>query len=434
MKFVFKTVTVAVLALILTIPVASRELTLDDCIEIALQNRSSIIIARGAEDLAKANQRWALGSFLPRLSGSYSYSKNKTKDIEYVYGSVTTESPDQDQTSKNLEFGASMTLFDLANFFNYAGARADRAKAHLDVIESEQNLIYSVKISYYAYLANVENVAVQEEAVKRSEEQLKLIESKYELGSAAKSDVLKQKVQYGNDKLSLLTARNSIISSRSNLAYTVGLDAVSDLEFARQYDVRQFDGSLDDALQFGLEHEPSLLAAQKELDASRLSLRSRLSEYLPKLSGYGSLGWSDGDRGDTVTYEFSSRNESIGFQVTWNIFDGFSRERNVTSSKVNRNSAMASLADTKNLVISEVKTAYLEIEQYKEKKSVAEENVDAAEEDLKITQEKYNLGAATILDLLDAQVSLKEAQVSVIQADFDLNLAVAKLENAMGKM
>jgi len=95
---------------------------------------------------------------------------------------------------------------------------------------------------------------------------------------------------------------------------------------------------------------------------------------------------------------------------------------------------MASLADTKNLVISEVKTAYLEIEQYKEKKSVAEENVDAAEEDLKITQEKYNLGAATILDLLDAQVSLKEAQVSVIQADFDLNLAVAKLENAMGKM
>jgi len=104
MKFVFKTVTVAVLALILTIPVASRELTLDDCIEIALQNRSSIIIARGAEDLAKANQRWALGSFLPRLSGSYSYSKNKTKDIE----SVTTELPDQDQTSKNLEFGASI--------------------------------------------------------------------------------------------------------------------------------------------------------------------------------------------------------------------------------------------------------------------------------------------------------------------------------------
>ena len=58
----------------------------------------------------------------------------------------------------------------------------------------------------------------------------------------------------------------------------------------------------------------------------------------------------------------------------------------------------------------------------------------AAEEDLKITREKYNLGAATILDLLDAQVSLKTAQVALIQVDFDLNLAVAKLENAMGKV
>ena len=58
----------------------------------------------------------------------------------------------------------------------------------------------------------------------------------------------------------------------------------------------------------------------------------------------------------------------------------------------------------------------------------------AAEEDLKITQEKYNLGAATILDLLDAQVSLKEAQVALIQVDFGLNLAIAQLENAMGKM
>ena len=76
----------------------------------------------------------------------------------------------------------------------------------------------------------------------------------------------------------------------------------------------------------------------------------------------------------------------------------------------------------------------LDIVQLKEQKTVSQENVAAAEEDLRITQEKYNLGAATILDLLDAQVSLKTAQVALIQVDFDLNLAIAQLENAMGKM
>jgi outer membrane protein TolC len=120
--------------------------------------------------------------------------------------------------------------------------------------------------------------------------------------------------------------------------------------------------------------------------------------------------------------------------LSWGIFDGFSREQQVTANRVSFNNARAAANDARNLTASEIKSAFFEIEQLREQKRVSQENVDAATEDLKITQEKYNLGAATILDLLNAQVSLKQAQVSLIQADFDLNLAVAKLENAMGKM
>jgi len=95
---------------------------------------------------------------------------------------------------------------------------------------------------------------------------------------------------------------------------------------------------------------------------------------------------------------------------------------------------MAALAEQRNYISRDIKTAYLDTRQLGEQKQVSQENVEAAEEDLKITQEKYNLGAATILDLLDAQVSLKQAQVSLIQADLDLNKAIAQLERAMGKM
>ncbi|MCK4631921.1 MAG: TolC family protein [candidate division Zixibacteria bacterium] len=449
------------LILVLMTSADANELTLDDCIEQALKNRSSIVAARGAETVAKADQRWALGQFLPRVNASYSYSKTKTTDIEpdqvityvadsmiqqtvigtdtahdlrYIPGFETVKSADQDRTSKTFDVRASMDLFNLANFFNYAGARADRAKAHLDVIRSEQDLIYSVKLAYYAYLASAENVTVQEGAVKRSQEQLKLIQSKYDLGSASLSDVLKQKVQSGNDRLSLLTAQNGVVSSRATLAYTVGLDPLGDIEFSSTYNVRQYDGGLNDAVGFGLSHEPGLLAAQKRVDAAKHGLRSRKAEYLPKLVGFGSLSWSDATRGDTLIYDFSSRDRTFGLQVSWNIFDGFARERSVAMGKVNQNNARASMADIRNLLVSSIKTAYMEIDQYKEAKTVASENVEAAEEDLKITQEKYNLGAATILDLLDAQVSLKQAQVSLIRAGFDMNLAVAKLENAMGKM
>ncbi|MFZ5980342.1 MAG: TolC family protein [Candidatus Zixiibacteriota bacterium] len=449
---------------------AQDELTLDDCIEIALQKRASIIAAYGNEQLASASRLNALGAFLPHLSASYSYGKGKQTDrkqdalfipvdssiIVYDTGHTsdgTSDSiaswqnfygdsyvqevqyDDQDLgTSKSLGLSASISVFDLGNFFDYASANANRAIAKLNVIASEQDLIYSVKVYYYAYLASVENLTTQEEAVKRAEEQLKLIESKYELGSVSRSDVLKQKVQFGNDRLALLNAKNGITNARANLAYAIGLDPREDYRFSHKYTTREYEGSLEEAIEFGLTHKPSLLASEKSVDYYKHSYRSAKSLYLPSLSAHYSYNISSGSQGDTLIYDFSQHTRSWGLTASWNIFDGFSRERQLTSAKVSLNNAKAEMADERNLAVSNIKKAYLNIEQLKLQQEVSRENVEAAQEDLKITQEKYNLGAAAILEVLDAQVSLKEAQVSLIQAEFDLNLAIAELENAMGKM
>ena len=449
---------------------AQEEMTLDDCIELALQNRASIIAAHGLDKLATYQKLNALGAFLPRVSAGYNYSKGKQthrkQDVvfqpidssriytEYgtnvdgnsdsikawrdYYGTPYVEEmeyPDLDLgTSKTLNFSGSIDIVNFGNWFNYASASANKASAKLNVIASEQDLIYSVKTYYYAYLANEENLSVQEEAVKRAEEQLKLTESKYELGSVSRSDVLKQKVLYGNDKLSLLSAKNAVTNAKADLAYAIGLDPTKDYKFSREYSIREFTGTLQEAIDFGLTHKPSLLADQKDVDASKHDYRATLSEYLPTLSAYGQYSIFNGTLGDTATYNYSRHTRTYGFSVSYNIFDGFLRERQVAQAKVGLNNMKAQQADNRNLAVSQIKKAYLNIEQLKEQKSVSEENVEAAKEDLRITQEKYTLGAAAILDLLDAQVSLKQAQVSLIQADFNLNLAIAELENAMGKM
>lgn len=440
---------------------AQDKLSLNDCIELALKNRASIIAARGNEQLANAGKRAALGAFLPRVSASYSYGKGKETNIDpanalatdymtvldtTIVGNDTaidasTVATAYDMTdeqdigpSKTLSISANMSIIDFSNIFSYADAKKSAKAAHLDVIKSEQDLIYSVKVSYYAYLANVENVDVQEEAVKRSEEQLKLIQSRYDLGSASLSDVLKQKVQFGNDQLSLLTAKNSVVTSKASLSYTIGIDPNKDVEYSSEYEERQYGGTLDEAIGFGMEHEPGFLSTQMNVEAAKSGVKSSYMRYLPTLSASASYSKFNGTQAYPISFDYSSNTMRYGFTVSWNIFDGFSREYSVTQSKIRRNNAMAQLADQKNYLTSNIKTAYYAIEQQRQSKEIASANVESAQEDLKITQEKYNLGAATILDLLDAQVSLKEAQVSMIKADFDLNLAVAQLDNAMGKM
>ncbi len=449
------------IVLLLSSSIAAQELTLNDCIKLALNNRASIIAARGREAVAKAGKLSALGAFLPRVDASYNYSKGKEtniksyrtteyKDTVYVRTAfdetardfvkipqnfVEVSLPDQDiGPNKSLSLSASMWVLNLGNYYSLSEAKVKVDVARLDVLNSEQDLIYSVKVAYFAYLASVENIGVQEEAVKRSEEQLKLIQSRYDLGSAALSDVLKQKVQFGNDQLALLTASNLVVTAEASLAYTIGLDPNEDHKFSKKFEEHSYTGTIDDAISFGLEHEPGYLSVQKNLSASKSAVKSSLSEYLPKISANASYTKFVGTQAFPTVFDYSSNTLRYGFGISWNIFDGFLKERNITSAKINRNNAMAQVVETKNFLSREIKTAYYDIVQQKKSKNIAQANVEASTEDLKITQEKYKLGAATILDILNAQVSLKTAHVSLIKADFDLNLAVARLENAMGKM
>ena len=336
-------------------------LTLDDCIELALQKRWSIIRARSDAEIAKWDKVSALGALLPRISANYrsSESKETDRELEQLAGTefdtvswdatrngnpitITTLEPtafekqtfqldDQDRSNSSLSADLNWTPLNVPAWFDVASAGAAKARANLNVIASEQDLIFSVKSSYYLYLAAVERVQVDEEAVKRSQEQLKLIESKYELGSASKSDVLKQKVQVGNDRLALLEARNAVTNTRADLAFTVGLDPNSDVGFSTDYILREYDGTLTEATSFGLQHKPSLLAAGKDVDAWRHANRSRWSEYLPTGTFFLSYAMSDGTQGDTTTFDFSSNSRTYGISLNWSIFDGFLRERNVAA-------------------------------------------------------------------------------------------------------
>jgi outer membrane protein len=418
---------VAVVGVLIGSTVSAAEMTLEECIALALKTRASIIQSRGAEELAAAGKRSALGAFLPSLSARYSWSKTKYYDVDILdsAGAPTGETATLESSGKSISISSNMSLLDVSNFFSYASASASLERAKLDVIASEQDLVYSVKLAFYAHLASIENVSVQEEAVKRSEEQLKLIQSKFDLGSASKSDVLKQRVQSGSDQLSLLRAKNAVVTSRADLAYTIGMDPTSDVTFSRGGEATEFAGTLDEAITFGLTNSPDVLAAEKDFTASKNDLRAARSQYLPTIGGSASYNLNEPD--------FESKSLTYGFSINWNIFDGFRREQSITSARVFRNNSMALLSDTRNATVQSIKSAYLNIEQLKEQSRVAQETVASAEEDLKITQEKYNLGAATILDLLNAQVSLRQAETDLVQANFDLNVAVAQLENAMGK-
>lgn len=404
--------------------VSARVLTLDDCIQLALKNNPDIVQAKNQVKVARATVWQSFGAFLPDLAVGVSGSQTNTEP-----------SDNSDGVSKSYSISASsgITLFNGgSNIFNYLGSRADKCYYEFLAEKTVNSMILSVKTTYFAYLAALRSKQASEEAVKRGEEQYKLASSKYEVGSASKSDVLKAQVQYGNDKLDFIQAENSIKTTRANLAYLIGVDVNSDIDFSADFKPKDYNETEEAALKYGMEHQPALLAAEKNLTAAKYDLRSTRGNYFPTLSFSVGRGWSN-NRWSRVN-DLSKEDGQWSFRtsLSFTIFDGFSREASLTRSKANLQVAKTSYSYAKNDVANQVKQAFLDITRAREALNVAQDNEAAAKEDMALVQEKYNLGAATILEMMDAQVSLITAQNDKIQAEFDYNIAVATLENAIG--
>jgi TolC family type I secretion outer membrane protein len=420
----------------------AQVLTLDDCIGLALRNHQDVIRARGNLSTANGTLWQTAGSFLPTLSfGASASQSDRAEDtlIGLVYNPITeeffTDTTIDDGFSKSysMGFSANWTVFNgFRNIHNYMGAKADKKISEYSLEETEQRMILKVKTTYFAYLRAIELKKIREEAVKRGEQQHRLASSKYEVGSASKSDVLKAQVQYGNDKLDLIDAENQLKVAQATLSQLIGLDPKSNVEFSPTYTPREYEGDEMEAVKFGMANHPGLLAYEQNVRAAKYDVRSTYGRFLPSINVSGSRNWS-GNRWDDVS-GFDGKNGvwSLTTSLSLPIFEGFSRKSDIARSKATLNNARADYYYVRTGVELEIKTAYLDIQRSIEALKVAQEVVASAEEDMAITQEKYNLGAASILDVLDAQVSLVNAQNSHINAIFDHNLAIATLENAMG--
>jgi outer membrane protein TolC len=426
---------------------SAKELTLEDCIDMALRNHNSIISARGTLNNAKQTVWTTAGAFLPSFSVSGNVSEtHRPSSVESVIGTYGVDLGDGsfllDTTevynsgfSKGYSFGisSSLTWFNGGrNIFNYLGSKTEKAYWEYQLEQARQNIILEVKQKYFAYLKAQDSKRIYEEAVKRGEEQYKLASSRYEVGSASKSDMLKAQVQYGQDKLQLLRSENQVRLAHAQMAYLIGIDVNSDVEFSKTYQRKRYDDTEETALKYGLSYHPGLLASHKNIEASKYDLKSTWGRFLPTITTSFDKSWSAStwDRINDLSYQDQSWR--ISTSINWSIFANFDRKRDLSRARAALNTARADYAYAKNSVTLAVKQAWLDIKLARESLSVAEENVAAASEDMALVQEKYRLGAATILDVLKAQESLITAQNSKVEADFDYNLSVAELENAMG--
>lgn len=408
-----------------------RMVTLTDAIRLSERVQPLVVRARSDLETAAAQRRSAWGAYLPTVtatSSASSFFSEGTSRIDPVTGQLLSGNSANRSLSTSLS--ASLDLF--TGFRRGAegrAARASQAAAEASFVDARFQQALATTNQFLDALAAGQLVRVRESSVRRAEEQLKTSINKLRAGSATRSDSLRSLVTLGNARLELIRSRTDLATAEAGLARLIGatgrVKAADDSAF---YQVMAAPDTA--ALRAEAEAKsPRIQSASAVAEAARAGLKASRSAYWPSLSLSANTAWNASRSND---YDlFNQRQLSLGLR--WNLFDRFDRELAIAQRLASADVADATAADEQRAVAAELTARLAELDAARLQIDITLTSVVAAEEDLRVQQERYRLGASTIVDVLTSQEALNQAEVDVVVARFDYLRAKASLEALIGR-
>ena len=408
----------------------ARPISLTDAVRLAQRNSPTTVQAAGATRSNSASVRTAYLSFIPSLNFTSGASKNNGDRFD-TQGNLVPFTGAAWSYSSGLRMN--LELFDAGNrVFRLKSAKASMNASESNETLQQFNVALSVKQQYYAVLAARESESAAKAQFEQASEQLKTASAKVAAGAATKSDSLRAVIQVGNAQLALIQARNALNIANASLTRLVATPFVVTATPEDSAEAIELDADSTVIASLALRG-PAVQQSEAAYTAAKANVRGALTPYLPTVSmsfnrgGNGAdsrFGWGD-DR-----YAYS---QTMNFNMSFPFFNQGAREEQIVRSRVAEENAAAQLRDQRFLAQQQLTTYLSAFRSAEQRVQIQLASVEAAEEDLRVQQRRYQLGASTFLDVLSSQVTLNQARSALIQARFDARVAKAQIETLTGK-
>jgi outer membrane protein len=413
---------------------AQEKLSLQQAIQIGLEKNIDVITAKNRMQSQQAGVTSAFGNLLPTLSASASWSRDGSTtsttlgDFVIATGNV------------GASLNANVTLFDgFRNTSSLNRANSLASSSEYDFSKRRQDVALGVLQAYLTVLRNKQLLTVNEDNLKRSQQQLSRITESNKVGAVAKADVFRQQVATGTDELSLISAQSNYDNSKLDLLYLLSLDVTKEYDFddatvlkevetldsTYKNQVNDYKKLVDEALVSRPDYQSSVMS--KNVAASNLTIAR--SGYMPTLS----LGGGYGIRGVDFSTVTDTKSWNVNLSLSVPIFSGFQTSTSVQTSQLDFELADQTVDQTKRKVQKEIRTALLSLETAQKRLEVSLKSVASAEEDRRIAEERYNLGSNTLLDLLTATASYTQALSTKVNGAFDFLYAKQQFRVVVGR-
>jgi outer membrane protein TolC len=440
---------------------SAAPLTADQAVKIALQHNTQVIQSRASLLDARSRLWGAYSAVLPGVSASYSATNTWQRALPPDTGTVIDEfgvahtyrsQVTRTETNNYVpSVSARWNLLDLASLNGAISARNGSRAARLTAQATRNNVALETRRRFYLVVQDVHLAEVSTGALKRARDDERRVRALFEVGSVSKSDLLKARVATSQSELDSLLADHAVITARLALSSWLGLaeERLGDLDTTLVLSSHVY--THDEVFAAARSSRPDLQAADASVHAAEFGYRAARWSRLPYVTASGGASWQphghrkvsatvldvDGTPVNQSGSDVVATGSPVSFSTTvalnLNIFDGLAMDAANASAKAGliraRETRDALLRDLEN----EVRQALLDYQEAVEREALGRRTLESAAENLNLVQQKYNVGSATILDLIDSQVQLQRAQSDVVSALAAIQVAEAQLDQVRGR-
>ena len=411
-------------------PGAARPIALAEAVQLAQRNAPAAVQARGTLRASEATIRSAYAAFIPSLSLNANTTQQSPASARV---NQQTGELQAGRWAGSAGFNAQLDLFDgFRRTYDLRSARAAQAAAATGESAQAYGLAYQVKQQYFASLAAREAESAAQSQLDQARQQLRVSVARVLAQTVTRSDSLRSSIAVSNAELQLLTARNDRQVADAALTRLV---ATPFTVTATPAGAPADSVALPDSATLArlADEAPQVRQAAANLAAAQAAGRASRTPYFPTLAvSYGRNLTTTSPNFDLIPNDprFSGQ---LRFTFSYPVFNQYAREEAVVRADIAVTNAEAALRDARFAAQQGLVQAQVALRTALRQAEIQQATVVASEEDLRVQQQRYELGASTLLDVLTSQNQINQARVALVQARLNARVARAQLESIIGR-
>lgn len=414
---------------------AQKVWTFDECVDYAIEHNVTILQSVVSQNSAEYQYKMAKNAWLPTVSAeasqSLGFGQSPSANGIYVQNN-----------SASTSFGVSlgMPLFNGLNlYYQTKSSNLGLQASKKDVEAAKYDLKLLIMAYYMQVVYNKELKAIAEKQLALTEEQHAKTQQLFELGKVAEANVYESAAQVATAKSSLVQADNTLMLSILDIVQALELESVDGFDVVSPESFGDMQSQLlpseETTYNFALRHQPKMEAANLRLEKAYSDVKTRKSAWYPSLSFYAgySTGYYNYFSSGYVNEPFADQlnnngRTQLGLRLSIPIFNAMQTKYSVSMSKLSIENQELAINTAQKELKKEIQQAFYNAVASEQKYKAAEETYNAAEVAYRFSNESYDAGKATLLELNESKNRLFKSESEMLQAKYEYIYRVKVLE------